>query len=254
MKAFLASALGIIGICTLFPSTTQADDTAVEMAKEDAKAVASSRQPAEQISLDLWIVTLGNDDEDADGEELDRLIARASNLPTVIGRLDDVRALLNRLTERKAIRAIQEYRLTTLDRSLTNVLCGERVPQITGVTLSDRGRTNNIMLQQVGTAVELTPMIGDDDMIRVRVSIEKSGLEQSHDVTIAVPSKGKAVYASKVTSASVKTSVSLESGGAVLVAQITDSKKVKSELVILSATVVQPKPAARDEQALAPGD
>lgn len=252
MKLLPSTTLALIGICCLFPATTRADGSTSEQDKSAANADASSRHAAEQISFELWIVSLGKSEKDADDDELDQLLARAGGLPTVVGSSDDARALIHRLSERKAVRAIQEYRLTTLDGCKATVLFSQRVPQIIRVTLNDRGQTNNITFQEVGTNLELIPSLRVDRAIQVDISVETSGLEESHDAAIAIPSQGKAIYASIAVARRITTSVSIESGAAVLVGQLTDKMGRKAELVILSATIVGPKPGVNDGQSLAP--
>ena len=87
------------------------------------------------------------------------IVSRLANLSTPIGGREDVQKLVERLQEQGVVRRLQTFRVSALSGTEATVVCGERAAVVIGATISDRGRTNNIQYQQIGTALKLTPAV-----------------------------------------------------------------------------------------------
>jgi len=188
------------------------------------------------VQIDLWAVTLLSEGVAAD-EPAKPLLSRLANLTTPIGGRDDAQKLLGRLQEQGVVRRLQSFRATTVNGQESTVVCGERAAAIIGTTLSDRGRTNNIQYQQIGTALKLLPVVIEEGQISVDVSYERSDLAKS-DIVIAQPSGGETVRAKSLPTVTVATRAKLASGKAMVVFLSSDTKRKTAELILLSATIV----------------
>lgn len=197
---------------------------------------AAAGAPAEMVQLDLWAVTLRVESGAAD-EPAKPLMTRLANLSTPIGSRDEVQKLLGRLQEQGVVRRLQSFRVTTLSGQESTVVCGERAAVVIGTTISDRGRTNNIQYQQIGTVLKLLPAMVEKDEVSVDLSYERSDLANS-DVVIAQPANGETVHAKNLPSVTAATRAKMGSGKAVVVLSSSDIKRNTAELIILSATVV----------------
>jgi type II secretory pathway component GspD/PulD (secretin) len=228
-------------MCLLFAAGALAQESAPTTGEATATDSVPPEASTEQISLELWLVTLENASDGKNDDELDPLLARLGYLSTSLGSRDTARALVARLEERKAVRRIKEFRVTTLSGHDASFVTGERTPTITGVTMTDLGQSNNIIYQQIGTAVSLTPWANADGSIRVRVKAETSDIEESKDVAIVVPKNGKGVFGHEVRTSHIDTMVSVASGETMLVGKTFDDQKLAVQLVLLSAQIVKPE-------------
>lgn len=253
MKRLLILALSVLGLSLLTAMVTVAADTLAEPGKADLMGAKSPPHSAQLIAFELWIIRMRDAADPKNADELEQLSTRPADLPTILGDRDQVRAFIDRMQARKRLRSTAEYRLTVLDGQKSLLLDSAQLPQVTGVTLSDFGQSNNLLYRQVGTNIELTPRVERDRTITVDIRVEQSRLEVSDEVAITKPKEGDAEYAVTIPALTLKTNVSLENGDAVLVAQMNDSEKHTTELLILSAAFVKPMPAAKDGQSLAPG-
>jgi hypothetical protein len=188
-----------------------------------AKEMEESAAPAKFVALDLWVVTLRMPKDVVQEDQLGPLLARVENLPTVIGDRDDARKLLDRLKDQGAVRRLQTFRMSTLSGHKGQILRGDRLPMITGMTTTTFGQTNNIQFQEAGTSVQLTPTVVNVDEIRVELNYERSDVVNSADVVLARPNEGEPTPAQDVTSQTFTTTSTLKSGEAALVALLSDT-------------------------------
>lgn len=217
-------------------STISFGQAARDASSEVTANVRSDGLRTEMVQLDLWALTLRNKSGAVD-EPADPSLTRLTSLTNGIGSRDDVQTLLERLQDEGVVQRLQSFRVTTVSGQESTVVCGERAAIVTGTTITDFGRTNNLQYQQVGTALKLLPAIVEKDEVSVDVSYERSDTSKS-DVAIAQPKDGETVQAKNMPSVTVATRAKMNSGKAVVVLLASDSKRNAAELIILSATIV----------------
>jgi hypothetical protein len=130
---------------------------------------------------------------------------------------------------------LQNFRVTTIGGAEATILCGERAATVTGVTMSDRGQSTNIIYQQIGTVVKLTPIVKPEGTIQVAMSFNRSELAPSPDTVIARPAVGDPIAATNVPSMTVETKVKIAPGGATLATMSSDSEHDEATFLILAA-------------------
>jgi len=247
MKRFAILVLGVVGLSFVTAMVAVAAEAPTRPSESNLSVAKSSQRPAQLIEFELWIIRLHDAADPKDADELERLSTRPAILPMVLGDRDEVRSFIDRMQARKTLQSTAEYRLAALDGHKAFLLDTAQLPRVTGVSISDFGRTNNIMYQQIGTNIVLAPRVEQDRTITVGIDVEKSWLEESDDVAITEPKDGHADYAVTIPTLTLKSNVRLESGSAEIIAQMKDSAKHATVLLVLSATVIEPKLAAKDE-------
>ena len=128
------------------------------------------------ITLDLWVLTLRGPAKRDTSKPLKPFATRVANQIKTIGGRDGMEGLLARLQEQGMLGRLQNFRVTIIGGAEATILCGERAATVTGVTMSDRGQSTNIIYQQVGTVVKLTPIVKPKGTIQVAMSFNRSEL------------------------------------------------------------------------------
>lgn len=237
VTTFLTSGLVLV-------ATASGQEDITPGASPMASVPQSSAPLPELISLRLWILTL-NELPDAATDESNPLLSDGLlGGKTVLGRGDDIPAIFRRLQHGQVLGKLQKYQVTTVTGHRAEILVSLRKPTIQGISVSNRGRTNSIAYQEVGTMLRLTPEKRPQQMIEIQLELESSELVPDQDVAIAAPADADPTYAGKVPVLNVNTLVRVASGDAILVtsAPTEAGSETGSQLVILSATIVQSSP------------
>ena len=233
---FLALVAGwlivLSGALAIDPPAPPAKEQPIPFEQEEVPSA-----PAKLVAVDLWVVTLRMPKDVVQEDQIGPVLRQAENSPTVIGSRDDARKLLDRLKDQGAVQRLQKSRIATLSGHKGQVLRGDKVPMITGMTTTTFGQTNNIQFQQVGSSVQLVPTVINGDEIRVELNYERSDVVNSADVVLARPNEGEPTPAQDVTSQTFTTTSTLKSGEAALVALLSDTDEGNTTLFILSASI-----------------
>ena len=89
---------------------------------------------------------------------------------------ESVSALIRALQQTRRLEVLSRPQVMTLDNQPAFVQVGQRVPRITGSTITQVGQTNNIVLENVGLILGVTPRISPDGRVVMEVDAEKSKL------------------------------------------------------------------------------
>jgi hypothetical protein len=204
-----------------------------------------SDQPTESIALTLWILTV-TDTPAAPGDELTaKLVEKVGQLTPVVGSTNDVRELMGQLKVAGLLRDLREFRVVTLNGQQASAQRGRNQPRIVATSVDPRaGKTNQIVMEPVGTLVEMRPLIDAEGKIQVSVKIGESQVEKSEEVLIAEPANGSPLFADVVSTRQFNTATSLKSNTAVLLQSIAvkgsdDDAETQTELIILGAAMIE---------------
>jgi type II secretory pathway component GspD/PulD (secretin) len=147
--------------------------------------------------------------------------------------------ILPELEKRGEVRVLAQPEILADDGQPAFVKIGSRVPKVTGVTLSPRGRTNQLQLENVGTVLGVTGRVTGDERIRLEIDLEQSHLgPEDEGTSVATLKDEEVVRTPQAKTLTLQTSVSLHNGQAVLVGgMLYQNNKRCGELLLL----VQPE-------------
>lgn len=123
-----------------------------------------------------------------------------------------VSAMLRALQENRRVEVLSRPQIMAMDGRQGSVIVGERVPTITGVTVTDFGQNNSITYQDVGLILNVLPHINPDGLVVMEISATKSEtgpLDQGIPVSIV---DGQPINAPRINTIEALTTVSAMSG------------------------------------------
>ncbi len=163
----------------------------------------------------------------------------------------DLRSASNRIGARltglmkdRAIEIVNRGQLVTLDAQPAFMQLGQREPRVNGVQVTPRGRTNSIVMENVGMIAVFMPYLHDNGRISLEVDLQKSQLGPVEDgPVVAELSDGEKVRTPEVQTLVVQTAVTVAPGQAVALAGMnTRLNARRTELLILvSADLLAPE-------------
>jgi hypothetical protein len=203
-----------------------------------------SGEPTESVAVTLWILTVVDTAQPPADELSSNLAERIGSLPSVIGSLGEVQALVDQTKVAGLLQNVRRYRLVTLNGQAVTAQRGRNQPRIVATAVDLRaGRMNTIQMEPVGTMIELRPRIDSERNIQISVKIGESAIEKSTDVLLAQPPDGSPAFADVVTTRQFNTAATLKNNTAVLLQSVVadDSQEnagSETELIILGASIV----------------
>jgi hypothetical protein len=201
------------------------------------------------VELRLWVLTIAMPREKATDDLIANLAASANSLPQVVGTLDQVRELVDKLTVAGILQRSREFRLTAAAGQTAQLLSGANEPQITSTTMTARGgggRTNSFQYQPVGMNIQATPTFDAAGNLQVHLNFTASSIEKTDPlVVISESDDGKTLAINRTISLTVQTIARLKRDTAVLVQ--SDSiyepeagNSSRTQLLILGGKVLPP--------------
>jgi type II secretory pathway component GspD/PulD (secretin) len=137
-----------------------------------------------------------------------------------------VNVLLRALQEKRRLEVLSRPQIMALDGQPGYILVGQRVPTITGVTLDQFGQTNNILYQQVGIIMQVTPRISPDGLVVMQLTTEKSEVgPEAEGIPISVTAGGQIVRAPRINATTAVTTVSALSGQTVVLSGLLTNRR-----------------------------
>jgi type II secretory pathway component GspD/PulD (secretin) len=137
-----------------------------------------------------------------------------------------VNVLLRALQEKRRLEVLSRPQIMALDGQPGYILVGQRVPTITGVTLDQFGQTNNILYQQVGIIMQVTPRISPDGLVVMQLTTEKSEVgPEAEGIPISVTASGQIVRAPRINATTAVTTVSALSGQTVVLSGLLTNRR-----------------------------
>jgi hypothetical protein len=198
------------------------------------------------VALSVWVVTLSDasvaTEKDAKAHPGDDPNA----VPMEFGSWKEVRDVIARFKAAKRIRASRELRMMTVDGQSARVQCGIDHPQVTGTSVSNRGRQNTLIYRQIGTVVDARPVVDTDNREQVQLDYNMNDSAKSNEVAITEDADGKTQFADVMITRQVKTTVRLKNDTASLVqfdetsGTANRSGEAQVELIILGVSLLPP--------------
>jgi hypothetical protein len=204
-----------------------------------------ANEAKDAVVVHVWLLIISATKEQRADSRIGDLVARATNLPPVVGTLGDLRAWIGKLEAAGVIERLREVRVMALDGQSGQVFAGETAASITGTTTNMGIRSNNIRQFDIGTQVNVLPHIAKDGALQIRFVYNTSDIEKMPDVVIQEEADGNRVLADRITHRTTNAAVRLKSGTAVVVQSDTSTRAwgqvaagVRIEMILLGATVV----------------
>jgi type II secretory pathway component GspD/PulD (secretin) len=139
-----------------------------------------------------------------------------------------------------SIQTLTGLELTTIAGQTAFVQIGHRKPRIVGTSFSQRGLTNNLSMEDVGSIVQITPQVVPDGSLVVAVDIERSDLgPEAEGKVIATMEDGTEIRSPQTDTMMAKTTISTANGQAVVVNDlICDQQRLRKETFVLLRPLV----------------
>ena len=130
---------------------------------------------------------------------------------------DAVSILLRALAARRTLHVLSRPQVRTTHNNLARVNVGQNVPVVNGVTVSQLGQANpQIIRQDTGITLEVTPRITPDGIIAMKVFASKSGLAGT-DVPVFVNSDGSTINSPIINQSIADTTVNVPNGQTIVI-------------------------------------
>jgi len=130
---------------------------------------------------------------------------------------DAVSILLRALAARRTLHVLSRPQVRTTHNNLARVNVGQSVPLVNGVTVSQLGQANpQIVRQDTGITLEVTPRITPDGIIAMKVFASKSGLAGT-DVPVFVNTDGSTINSPIINQSIADTTVNVPNGQTIVI-------------------------------------
>ena len=129
---------------------------------------------------------------------------------------ESISVLIRALRETRRLDVLSRPQVMTLDNQPAFVQVGQRVPRIAGSTINQVGQVNDIVLENVGLILAVTPRVSPDGMVVMEVDAEKSAISNDPGVVVAVNSEGDPVTSPIFDTTTAQTTVSAASGQTII--------------------------------------
>jgi len=131
-------------------------------------------------------------------------------------------------------------RLAVLAGLSAHLQVGGQKGRISGTTLTKAGQVNMIDLTSVGTGVQITPKVGPDGLVQMKIEVDSSGSGPTEEgPPISISSKGEVVRAAATETLSAKATVRVPAGQTIVLAEGTPKpRSAKQRLVLITAQVL----------------
>jgi general secretion pathway protein D len=130
---------------------------------------------------------------------------------------ESVSVLIRALSESRRLDVLSRPQVMTLDNQPAFIQVGSRVPRVRGVTTNEVGQTANVVDENVGLILGVTPRISPDGLVVMEIDAEKSALgPESEGVPISISATGEVVRQPVINTTTASTTVSAVSGQTVV--------------------------------------
>jgi hypothetical protein len=237
-------------------------------------------EPKNTIHLTVWVLAIGEGSETPDDELRDNFADRVRKLPTRFESTEEVGELIGQLQVASMLRQAREFRMTSVDGQTARLQVGGSVPRIVATNVSPQPRlrssrprpsldaqgpnvapggptndppgqnepvvTNSIVMEQIGTIVQIVPRVESNGSIHAQLTYESSDIQPTSEITLSEIPGRKPLTADKLVTHQVNATVHLKSGTAVLVQSDSsldmtgDSLQSETKLLIFAASA-EPK-------------
>jgi len=145
----------------------------------------------------------------------------------VLSASNDIASVLIRaLKEQKRLDVLSRPQVMTLDNQPAYVMVGQRVPLVSGVTVSDVGQTFNVSPQEVGLILGVTPRISPDNVVVMEINAEKSEVgPEAEGIPISISATGDVVRQPRINRTMAQTTVLAADGQTVVLGGLITKSK-----------------------------
>ncbi|KLU05733.1 General secretion pathway protein D [Rhodopirellula islandica] len=138
----------------------------------------------------------------------------------------NVSALLRALEESRRLEVLSRPQILTLDNQSAFIQVGQRVPRITGSTITQIGQQNTITMENVGLILGVTPRISPEGNVTMEIDAEKSEVgPESEGIPVSATADGTVVRSPRVNVASAQATVSAADGETIVLGGLISTKK-----------------------------
>ncbi|WP_218933347.1 secretin N-terminal domain-containing protein [Rubripirellula lacrimiformis] len=169
---------------------------------------------------------------DVGGQGLSNFALGRSNAELGFGGLvlsassQNVSALLRALEESRRLDVLSRPQILTLDNQSAFIQVGQRVPRITGSTITQIGQQNTITMENVGLILGVTPRISPEGNVTMEIDAEKSEVgPESEGIPVSATADGTVVRSPRVNVASAQATVSAADGETIVLGGLISTKQ-----------------------------
>jgi len=138
----------------------------------------------------------------------------------------NVSVLLRALKETRRMEVLSRPQVLTLDNQPAFIQVGQRVPRITGSTITQIGQQNTIELENVGLILGVTPRISPEGNVTMEIDAEKSEVgPESEGIPVSVSVDGTVVRSPRVNVASAQATVSAADGETIILGGLISNNR-----------------------------
>jgi len=130
---------------------------------------------------------------------------------------ESVSVLIRALEEKQKITILHKPTLTTMHNEASYLQVGQNVQRVTGMSANDYGQTTQMVPEDVGVILKVTPRVSADGRIVMMVDASKSTMGKASDGTpIGIGPNGTPVMSPNINISKVQTTVSTSSGQTII--------------------------------------
>ena len=143
---------------------------------------------------------------------------------------ESVNVLMRALKDKQCVRVLSRPHIMTMENLQGRVQIGASVPRVSGTTQSNFGTTQNIVFEDVGVILEVTPRVSPDGMIVMQVNAIKSSVgPEETGVTIGFGNNGEPIRAQQIFETEAQTTLMARSGQTVVFSGLIQEDKTHIE-------------------------
>jgi type II secretion system protein D len=149
---------------------------------------------------------------------------------------ESVSVLIRALQQSTRLDVLSRPQIMTLDNQPSFIQVGQRVPRIANASITQVGQQNQIVLENVGLILGVTPRISPDGRVIMEVDAEKSELGLTDDGIPVTTSGGVVIKSPIIDLTTAQTTVSALDGETIVIGGLITTKKqlVKRRVPYLS--------------------
>ncbi|HRE99094.1 MAG TPA: secretin N-terminal domain-containing protein [Pirellulaceae bacterium] len=129
----------------------------------------------------------------------------------------NVSVLIRALQESRRLEVLSRPQVRTLDNQPAFIQIGQRVPRIAESTTNQNGQSNQVVLENVGLIMAVTPRIGPDGTVVMEIDAEKSALgPELEGIPVSVSNQGTVIRAPRIDTTTAQATVSAADGETII--------------------------------------
>jgi len=202
---------------------------------------ADARGPLVSVQMVMAEATL-----EADKHDRPSASAQSPKGGAAIGAIDlsapdeKLREELRKLGVEGQVDLLYRFSLAAADGQKLSLQLNQTQPQISGITITQFGQTNNVNMLNTGTTIEIQPRVAGE-IVSLTLSLTASRLGAAQEgVPIAVTDKGESARAVPTHSFSLRTAVNVPSGQTIVLTGLASEEgpRKRQTVILLCPRIV----------------